>query len=150
MIHVAIVKRRLEDGKTYEQFRRAWYHTSGFGTRNRMLTVLNAADPREIIVIGLTEATIEQAAELITIDKTERDSHPLDEIIEPGIDRTFGVLIAEDDFSAAGPTAYQPPTVNGETIDMTRLARDFEYGKRILTRLRPDITLDNAPAPLSD
>lgn len=143
MIQVAIVRRRLREGRTYEQFRRAWYHTTGFGTRNTMLTVLNAADPREIIVIGLTEATIEQARELITIDKAERSDHPLDDIIEPGIDRTLGVLIAEDDFSAAATLAYQPPTVNKQVVDMAELARNFAEGKKILKQLRPDIDLGN-------
>ncbi len=28
---VSIITRRLEDGKTYEDFRKAWYHTIGFG-----------------------------------------------------------------------------------------------------------------------
>ena len=31
MITVAIVTRRLKEGKTYEDFRKAWYHTIGFG-----------------------------------------------------------------------------------------------------------------------
>lgn len=48
MIQVAIVKRRLKEGKMYDDFRKAWYHTTGFGTNNQMLTVLNAANPREI------------------------------------------------------------------------------------------------------
>jgi hypothetical protein len=100
---VAIVRRRLREGKTYDDFRRAWYHPVGFGVSNRMLTVLNGVDPREVIVIGITEATEEQARELVAIDATEREKNPLDEVVEPEIERTFGVLIAEDDFSGSGP-----------------------------------------------
>ena len=125
MIHVAIVRRRLKEGKTYEDFRKAWYHETGFGTKNKMLTVINGADPREVIVIGLTEADLDQVRELIAIDSRERADHSLDEIIEPEIDRIFGVLIAEDDFSATGATQYQEATVNGQVTDLTQLGRSF-------------------------
>src|SRR5271169_3294496 len=76
---VAILKRRLREGKTYEDFRKTWYHRAGFGVANRMLTVLNAADPREIVVISLTEITEDQVRRLITIDASERESKPLDD-----------------------------------------------------------------------
>lgn len=141
MIQVAIVKRRLKEGKTYEDFRKAWYHTTGFGTGNKMLTVMNVADPREIIVIGMTEANLEQARELIVIDSKERKDHSLDDIIEPEIDRTFGVLIAEDDFSAKGPVQYKQAMVGGKVTDMAELARDFEEGAKLLAEMRPDIKL---------
>jgi hypothetical protein len=141
MIQVAIVKRRLKEGKTYEDFRKVWYHTTGFGTSNKMLTVINGADPREIIVIGLTEANLEQARELIAIDTKERGDHPLDGIIEPEVDRTFGVLIAEDDFSGTGAIKYQPAMVNGEITDMTEIAKSLQEGTRLLAKLRPDIQL---------
>ena len=49
MVQVAILSRRLREGKTYDDFRKAWYHTVGFGTANRMLTVINTLDPRETI-----------------------------------------------------------------------------------------------------
>ena len=61
MIQVSIIKRTLREDKTYEDFRDAWYHSVGFGTSNRMLTMLNVANSREVIVIGLTETTLEQA-----------------------------------------------------------------------------------------
>lgn len=100
MIQVAIIRRRLKEGISYEDFRRAWYHTVGFDTANRMLSVINVADPREVIVIGLNETTVEQVRRLIAIDVQQRQANPLDDIIEPGIGRTFGILVAEDDFSA--------------------------------------------------
>jgi len=31
MMMVSIIIRRLKKGKTYEDFRKAWYHTTGFG-----------------------------------------------------------------------------------------------------------------------
>ena len=39
-----------------------------------MLTVLNGANPREIIVIGLTETSAEEVGKLIAIDAAEREN----------------------------------------------------------------------------
>ena len=117
MIAVAIVKRRLREGKTYDDFRHAWYHGTGFGAANRMFTLLNVADPREIVVIGLTETSLEDAARLIAVDAAERAGTPLDAVVEPTIDRTFGILVAEDDFSARGPIPYREAAVGGRRTD---------------------------------
>jgi hypothetical protein len=135
MIQVAIVRRRLREGKTYEDFRKVWYHTMGFETANRMFTVINVADPREIIVIGMNEITAEKIQKLLAIDVQERKAHPLDEVIEPEIGRTFGLLVAEDDFSAAGPLEYKPPAVNGELVDLTEVDKSLETGARLLATL---------------
>lgn len=133
---VAILKRRLREGKSYEDFRRAWYHTTGFGVSNKMLTMLNANDPREVVVIALTKPGEEQADELIGIDAAERESSPLDEIIEPQIERTFGVLIAEDDFSGTGSIEYKPATVNGVETNLEQVGRDIAAAADLLARLR--------------
>ncbi|MHB8896583.1 MAG: ROK family protein [Candidatus Geothermincolia bacterium] len=126
MIQVAILKRRLREGKTYADFRKAWYHTVGFGTGNKMYTVVNAFDPREIIVIGFTETTIEGFEDSLRIDIKERLDHSLDDVIEPGIDRTFGLLVSEDDFSAEGAIEYVPPTVDGVETDLQQFAGELE------------------------
>lgn len=117
---VAIVKRRLKEGKTYEDFRKAWYHTTGFGTKNKMYTLVNAFDEREIIVIGFTEIPTEKEDILngLRIDVKERLDNPLDDIIEPEIERDFGILISEDDFSAEGSIDYKNPTVDGVKINV--------------------------------
>ncbi len=84
MITVVILKRRLREGKTYEDFRRAWFHESGFGAQNQMLSMINIADPREVIVIGMTRVTsAEEGTRLLAIDQDERATSPLDEVIEP-------------------------------------------------------------------
>lgn len=131
---VAILRRTLKEGQTYEDFRRAWYHKTGFGTENQMLTVLNGANPREIIVIAITEASMENASRLLAIDAEERASNPLDEVIEGEIDRTFGILIAEDDFSAEGPLAYQPAMINGSVTDLAAVADFIGVGRELLER----------------
>ncbi len=120
MIAVAILRRRLRPGRTYEDFRKAWYHETGFAAPNRMLTMINIADPREIIVIGMTQAeTIDDARRLLATDQDERRRSPLDDVIEPEIHRTFGLLVAEDDFSGRGPLEYTPPAVSGQPTDLS-------------------------------
>ncbi len=135
MIQVAILKRRLKDGKTYEDFRKARYHTVGFGTGNRMLTAINVANPREIIVIGLTETSIDQVRHLIAIDVAERSASPLDDVIEPEIDRTFGILVAEDDFSSEGALECVPARIDGVETDMAAVDETIAEGQRILREL---------------
>ena len=126
MIQVAILSRRLKEGKTYEDFRKAWYHTVGFGTANRMYTVINAFDPREVIVIGMTEMELENLMDGLKIDVKERLANPLDEVIEPEIGRTFGILVSEDDFSAEGAFDYRPPAVGGVETDLDAFDKDLK------------------------
>ena len=127
----------MREGKTYEDFRKAWYHTVGFGATNKMLTMINGADPREVIVIGLTEVTtIEQARDLIAIDAKERKENTLNDVVEPEIGRTFGILIAEDDFSGTGPIAYRSASVNGKETDMAEVAENLSEGAKLLAELQ--------------
>jgi hypothetical protein len=125
MITIAIVTRRLKEGKTYEDFRKAWFHTVGFGTPSRLYTMINAADPREIIVMGFVETDLDRFMDGLAIDVKERLGHSLDEIIEPEIYRTFGILISEDDFSDPGSIGYRPPSVNGKETDLPRVTGDL-------------------------
>lgn len=118
---IAIVVRKLKDGKTYEDFRKAWYHTKGFGVPTKMYSVINAINPREIITIGIMETDIEKMPSLLKIDAEQRKSNSLYDIIEESIIRYFGVLVAEDDFSAPGLLEYQPPKVDGIQIDLKEL-----------------------------
>ncbi len=132
MVAVAILKRRLREGKTYDDFRNAWFHQTGFGTANRMLAALNVADPREVMVIALTETNAENASQLIEIDAGERFQNPLDEVIEPSIDRTFGILVAEDDFSAAEPLQYAAAAADGQLTDFAELRDALQLTKELL------------------
>lgn len=140
MIQVSIVKRTLQEGKAYDDFRRAWYHRVGFGTSNRMLTLLNVANPREVIVIGLTEVSLQGAADLIAIEAREREEHPLSDVVEPEIERTFGILVAEDDFSPAGEIDFEPATVNGKETDMAAVEIALRVGAELLAGyIHPDL-----------
>ncbi|WP_321422236.1 ROK family protein [uncultured Methanobacterium sp.] len=85
-----------------------------------MYSLINAFDEREIIVIGFTEVTTEteDILEGLRIDVKERLDNPLDDVIEPEIERDFGILISEDDFSAEGAIEYKNPTIDGKEVDI--------------------------------
>jgi hypothetical protein len=74
-----------------------------------MYTIINAFDPREIIVIAFTEIDLEELRATLQIDVKERLSHSLDDIIKPEIERKFGLLVSGDDFSASGPSITNHP-----------------------------------------
>jgi len=54
---------------------------------------------------------------ILDIDLKERDASPLDDIVEEPIVSHFGLVIAEDDFSPAGPLQYVTPSVDGVKSD---------------------------------
>jgi len=134
LIFVSILTRRLKEGKTYRDFRKAWYHTVGFGTPGKLYTAINAFDPREIIVIGIGEIKSEQdAAKMLPIEVKERLDHPLEAVIEPEIGRTFGIVVSEDDFSPSGKIEYKPASINGKETDFEEIAQGLALAKKLIT-----------------
>ncbi|WAC04811.1 MAG: ROK family protein [Methanoregula sp.] len=131
---VSILTRRLKEGKTYDDFRRAWFHTTGFGVEgkevegssNRMFSTINVFDPREIIVLGFATTTLEQLQDALDIDVKVRGENPLDDVIEPEIGRKFCALISEDDFSAAGAIPYKPAAIGGKETDMAEFSQTLQ------------------------
>lgn len=119
---VAIISRTLREGKSFDDYRKAWYHTHGFGVPTRMFTVVNLHNPREIISIGIMELDdISQLPSALQIDIEERLANPLDEIVEDTIVRKFGIIASEDDFSMAGEIPPKPLTIDGEEVKYSDL-----------------------------
>jgi hypothetical protein len=134
LIFISILTRRLKQGKTYEDFRKAWYHTVGFGTPGKLYTAINAFDPREIIVIGIGEIKSEQdAMKMLRTDVKERLDHPLEAVIEPEIGRTFGIVVSEDDFSPSGKIEYKPASINGKETDFEEIAQGLALAKKVIS-----------------
>lgn len=124
MMTVAIVTRKLKPGKTYEDFRKAWYHTVGFGAKTRMYTAINVFDPTEIIVMGFVESEVNKFMDGLKIDVKERLENPLEDVIEPEIVRQFGMVISEDDFSHEGSITYKDATISNKKTDMKQVYED--------------------------
>lgn len=138
MKFVAVVTRTLREGKTYDDYRRAWFHSNGFGVSTQMYTVVNAFNPREIISIGIIDTEIEQLSELLAIDVEDRLANPLDEVIETAIVRTFGVVAAIDDFSAVGRLEYVEPNVDGVASDTSGLPETLATIAAMVSRAGDD------------
>jgi hypothetical protein len=130
MKFITIITRTLKSGKTYEDYRKAWFHKNGFGMPTTMYTILNVFNPREIISIGIQDAQLENLTSLLETDVKDRLAQPLDEIIESTITRTFGVVAAVDDFSPSGVLPYVEPSVDGQIIHYENLISAFSVVKQ--------------------
>jgi hypothetical protein len=134
MIVVSILTRRLREGKTYEDFRKAWYHTVGYGSPGKLYTAINAFNQREIVVIAFGEIKPGiDPMKMIQIEVKERLDNPLDAVIEPEIRRTFGILVSEDDFSSAGKLEYKPASIDGKETDFKEIAQGLALAKKYFT-----------------
>jgi hypothetical protein len=120
---VSILVRRLREGKTYEDFRRAWLPERGFGWPTRVVTAQRMDDPREIVTIGFSDVSEEEAKALLEqvgIDRSGEESGQdpaggaepddvareqlarrsrISEVIEPQMTRAFYVQVADDDLT---------------------------------------------------
>jgi hypothetical protein len=118
---VSILVRRLREGKTYDDFREAWLPEKGFGWPTRVVTAQRMDDPREIVTIGFSDISAEQAEALLGQVGLEAsrdaagepdDEHlgevaeeqlarrsRISEVIEPEMTRTFYVQLADDDLA---------------------------------------------------
>jgi hypothetical protein len=103
MIVIAVLSRRLREGKAYEDFREAWLPDQGFGFPTRVVSAQAVDDDREIVTIGfaqLEDGDLE--AQLNRIGPQEQRRHDrIDEIVEPEMTRRLYVQIADDDFTEA-------------------------------------------------
>lgn len=136
---MAMVIRKLRPGKTYMDYRRAWFHEQGFNAPTKMYTVVDSEDPQKIISVGIIDAEPHQLENLFIIDKSERKSHPLDDIIEPEIQRFFGPVIAEDDFSQQGKLEYASPHVDGQEVSSEQISFFLSRITQAIHTVRPDI-----------
>jgi len=132
---IIILTRRLRKGKTYEDFRKAWYHTIGYGVPVKLYSAINAFDQREVIVVALGEIKPGQdPTKLIQIEVKERLDHPLETIIEPEVGRTFGIVVSEDDFSPTGKIEYRPASINGKETDFEEVAQGLEMARQLFAQ----------------
>lgn len=112
MIVIAVLVRRLREGKTYEDFREAWLPEQGFGFPTRVVSAQRVDDEREIVTIGFSELDEQEAeTQLQRIRPQEQRRHDrIDAVVEPEMTRRFYVQVAEDDFTEASSPSDPPPT----------------------------------------
>ena len=133
---IAIVHRTLREGKSFDDYRKTWFHTQGFGVPTQMYTIINAFNPREIISIGVMDIDEEKYTipDLLKIDRDERLVNPLDDIVEETIVRHFGIVVAEDDFSKAETLPYQPAIVDGQETNIEEVFQALGILSNMITQ----------------
>lgn len=115
-VYSAILVRRLREGRTYEDFVKAWYPDKGFGFASGRgpIVATNVADPREIVTVALFELEpdedMDEAMERIAAQEAVRHER-IDEVIESTSLRGLYEVNEEFDFAsdesvAAGRPAY--------------------------------------------
>ncbi len=121
---ISVITRRLREGKTYEDFRAAWLPNIGFGVPTRVVSAQNMDDRQEIVTIGFSDMSEEQAAAFLeqvgnataNEEKGERPSDAeglsedvvaenqarhdrIGEVVEPEMTRAYYVQVGDDDLS---------------------------------------------------
>lgn len=110
---VAVLVRRLREGKTYEDFIDAWYPDKGFGFGGRgPITARSLEDEREILTVGFVdlpdrEAVSEAMARVAEQEAVRHDR--IDEVIESTSLRGIYEQLDEFDFSTDESVAAGRP-----------------------------------------
>ena len=102
---ISVLMRRLQEGKTYADFRAAWKPDKGFGIPTRVVSGQGVDDPREIVTIGFSDLEPEDIpAFLERVGPQEQVRHErLEHVIEPEMTRAFYVQVADDDLTDGPP-----------------------------------------------
>jgi hypothetical protein len=102
---ISILTRRLKDGRTYDDFRRAWLPDEAFGVPTRVISAQGLGDPRDIVTIGFSDLKPEDAeAFLARVGPQEEVRHDrIAEVIEPEMTRALYIQVADDDLTESPP-----------------------------------------------
>ncbi len=94
--------RRLREGKSWDDFRDAWYPDNGFGVPARVIAGPSTTDPRDIVTVGFVDVAPEDLAsvgeQVAAAEATRHDR--IAEVIERTEVRTFFEVMGDHDFSA--------------------------------------------------
>ena len=98
---IAIFIRKLKEGMTFEDFKRAWEADKGFGAPTRVFSAVALDDPRLVLTIGFVSVTEEMlTAGMDAVAPQEQVRHDrIDEVIESTEVRAMYELRSEHDFT---------------------------------------------------
>ena len=116
-MYVSVLVRRLKEGKSYDDFVRAWYPATGFAVRTRGPVVARRVDDeREIMVVAFldldTGETLEQVGERIASSEALRHERVAD-VVESTELRGIYEVTDEFDFSTDETVANGRPSFLG-------------------------------------
>ena len=98
---VALFRRRLKDGVTFEDFIAAWEADRGFGVPARVFNAVSVDAPREVLSVGFVDieaSTIAAATADVADQEAVRHSR-IEEVVESTILHAYYDLRTEHDFS---------------------------------------------------
>ncbi|GAA1698749.1 hypothetical protein GCM10009808_15310 [Microbacterium sediminicola] len=98
---IALFRRRLREGVSFDDFIRAWEADEGFGVPARVFNAVSLSDPREVLSVGFVDIpadALRATAEQVADQEAKRHSR-IDEVIESTELRAFYDLRTEHDFS---------------------------------------------------
>ena len=98
---VAVFRRRLKEGSSFEDFIEAWEADKGFGVPARVFNAVSLEDSREVLSIGFVDvdaSAFAGAAEGVAAQEAVRHSR-IDAVIESTVLRAFYDLKTEHDFT---------------------------------------------------
>jgi hypothetical protein len=98
---VAVFRRRLKAGVTFEEFQRAWEADRGFGVQARVFAAVSLDDPREVLTVGFVDLPADALAEgeARVADQEQVRHTRIDEVIESTELRAMYGLRTEHDFT---------------------------------------------------
>jgi hypothetical protein len=98
---VSVFRRRLKEGRTFDDFKRAWEADTGFGVPTRVFSAVSLGDPREVLSVGFVDMdTADLETGIAEVAGQEQVRHErIDEVIESTELRTMYELVGEHDFS---------------------------------------------------
>lgn len=98
---ISVFRRRLREGKTFEDFVEAWGAERGFGVPTRVFNAVSLNDQRDIMTVAFVQVAagaFAEAAESVAEQEAVRHSR-IDEVIESTELRGFYELRSEHDLS---------------------------------------------------
>jgi hypothetical protein len=99
---VSVFRRRLKEGKTFDDFLEAWGAEKGFGVPTRVFNAVRLDDQQEILTFAFVDvdaAAFASATSAVAEQEAVRHSR-IDEVIESTDLRAFYDLRREDDLSS--------------------------------------------------
>ncbi len=99
---ISVFRRRLREGKSFEDFIEAWQAEKGFGVPTRVYNAVSVDDEREILTVAFVQVAataFAHAAESVAEQEEVRHSR-IDEVIESTELRGFYDLRCEHDLSS--------------------------------------------------
>jgi hypothetical protein len=100
---VAVFRRRLRDGFSFDDFIAAWEADKGFGVPARVVNAVSLDDPREVLSVGFVDippAAMADLGDAVAAQEDVRHSR-IDAVVESTELRAFYDLRTEHDFSGA-------------------------------------------------